>query len=170
MLEIEHPDLDIKLTEVKNLDEICQIELDDYNKPYITIYSFERHKKYVDDDDILHLTVYHKKKKYLVGYIIIVGIKNPDHSLELRKILINEKGKGYGKACLKAVMKYCFDVLRFHRLWLDVYEGNERAKDIYLKMNFTIEGKLREVAYKDDRYQSMYIMSLLEREYRTQNA
>lgn len=50
----------------------------------------------------------------------------------LRRIAISEKGLGYGKESLGAIIKYAFEEMNMNRFWLDVYPFNEGAY-IYMK-------------------------------------
>ena len=57
-------------------------------------------------------------------------------------------------------------MLKYHRLWLDVYTDNEIAINLYRSEGFVQEGILRECKKSGDEYRSMVIMSMLEREYK----
>lgn len=100
-----------------------------------------------------------------VGYLILEGLDDPDHSLLLRRVVIARKGRGYGRAAVALAARYCFEVLGFHRLWLTVALDNHRAADLYRRMGFVEEGIARESAHKHGRYVSMRVMSLLAAEY-----
>ncbi len=63
----------------------------------------------------------------MVGFIILSGIENSNLSLEFKRIVIQEKGKGFGRQSLKLIKDYCFNTLKFHRLWLDVFDDNNKA-------------------------------------------
>ena len=79
--------------------------------------------------------------------------------------MIKEKGKGYGKLAIKEIKKYCFEKLLCHRLWLDVFEFNQRAIHVYKKLGFHREGVLRECILTSQGYKSLVVMSLLKKEY-----
>jgi RimJ/RimL family protein N-acetyltransferase len=67
------------------------------------------------------------------------------------------------------IKQYCFEQLRFHRLWLDVYADNDRAIHLYRSEGFVEEGKLREIRKDGDQYRSMFLFSILENEWKAQN-
>lgn len=54
---------------------------------------------------------------------------------------------------------------RAHRLWLDVFEHNERARALYTSEGFTVEGVLREHVNLHGQWRSLVLMSMLSREY-----
>ena len=66
---------------------------------------------------------------------------------------------------LGEVIRIAFDELSAHRLWLDVFEHNARARHLYESLGFVQEGVLREAFYRDGKHYSLILMSLLDREY-----
>ena len=90
--------LELKLTSPKDLAEIITIESDPENMTFIGAYSFERHQQVIDNKDELHLTFAANER--LIGYAILMGLENPNNAIELKRITIAEKGKGYGRAAL----------------------------------------------------------------------
>jgi len=79
-------------------------------------------------------------------------------------IAIGEKSewdKGYGTDALNAIADFGFGELRLERIWLDVYEGNDRAQRSYLKAGFTTEGTMRRAIFKHGDFADVLRMSLL---------
>lgn len=74
------------------------------------------------------------------------------------------RGKGYGKMVMEMVVKYGFDYLNMHRLWLLVLETNERAKHVYESVGFKEEGRYRESIFRDGKYYDYICMSVLKEE------
>lgn len=91
-----------------------------------------------------------------VGYVILANLHK---SVELRRIVVAEKGRGYGRAAVRQIKRLVFEELGAPRPWLDVKENNSRARHIYTSEGFTIEGTSRECL------EPLVIMSILEREY-----
>ena len=67
-----------------------------------------------------------------------------------------------------ALLDFGFGQLRLERLWLDVYDFNERARRSYEKCGFVLEGKQRHAAYKLGRFIDVYLMAILRSEWETQ--
>jgi RimJ/RimL family protein N-acetyltransferase len=87
-------------------------------------------------------------------------------------ISIGEKGewnKGYGTDALNAICDFGFGELRLHRIELEVYAGNARARRSYEKAGFTLEGTLRERHFAEGRHEDVLIMSLLRAEWEAQD-
>lgn len=56
-------------------------------------------------EDILHLSIEERSTNKLIGYVILAGITNPNHNIEFRRIVISDKGHGFGRETLKLVKK-----------------------------------------------------------------
>jgi diamine N-acetyltransferase len=106
----------------------------------------------------------------IAGYAILSGIQSPHSNVELTRIVIAEPGKGFGKAALRLIQKRVFEEYQAHRLWLDVFEYNHRARRAYEAVGFKLEGILREAIKRKKTYDSLVIMSMLEQEYRARGS
>jgi RimJ/RimL family protein N-acetyltransferase len=71
---------------------------------------------------------------------------------------------GYGTDTMRAVCRFGFEMMNLHRIELEVYADNERARHVYEKVGFVLEGCRRQALYKYGRYGDVLIMSLLEGE------
>ncbi len=74
-------------------------------------------------------------------------------------------GKGYGPAAFALLLEFCFGELNLHRVWLRVYDFNQRGIKAYQKLGFKEEGRLREAFYREGAYHDVIFMSLLKREW-----
>lgn len=77
---------------------------------------------------------------------------------------LSKRGKGLGKESMQLIMKYCFDELKFERLYLDHYTGNP-AGFLYQKLGFQYEGVLRKNCRKNGKLYDVHLMSILRDEY-----
>lgn len=155
--------LEFCTTRPEYLDLISSIEKN--NSKFVFVWSKERHMEAINRMDEMHISVINAGTSELVGYILLAGIGGEDKSLEFRRMAIAAQGRGYGRTSVRFIKKYCFEVLRYHRLWLDVYTDNERAIGLYASEGFVKEGLLRECKKHVEGYRSMLIMSMLEHEY-----
>lgn len=73
---------------------------------------------------------------------------------------------GYGSEATRLMMAYAFNTLGLHRIELEVYTFNPRARHVYEKLGFVVEGELRDVLYMDGEFHSATVMSMLEHEFR----
>lgn len=157
--------INLRNTTKDDIDFICDLESDIENSQFIIPWSKVKHLNSLTDDNLLHLIIEDKNNNTRVGYIILAGIRNPNQSLELIRITIGSKGKGYGNEVLKIIKDWTFNKFKANRLWLDVKVNNTRAMHLYKKQGFTVEGTLRECLKNRNGYESLHIMSILKREY-----
>jgi diamine N-acetyltransferase len=101
-----------------------------------------------------------------IGYVIVYGLTDPNQNLCIQRIVITQKGKGYGKATLRLIQELAFGTWNAHRLWLDVKDFNDRARHVYESVGFQFEGILRDVVKVEDRFESYAILSILKPEYK----
>jgi hypothetical protein len=65
-----------------------------------------------------------------LGYVILAGLLDPNKRIELRRIVILEKGQGYGKATIELTKDLAFKTYQAHRLWFDVGAHNHCAQAV----------------------------------------
>jgi len=156
--------LALRITEDSDLAYVVAAEQDEENRRYVSQQSVDTHKAMMLDENYLHMVVEDKSGR--VGYVILRGLKNASGCLELMRVLITDKGKGYGRETLRLAKAYVFEQLNAHRFWLDVVEYNTRACNLYLSEGFVQEGILRECDLFEGQYHSLILMAILEEEYR----
>jgi RimJ/RimL family protein N-acetyltransferase len=164
--KIENEIIGLTETISEDIQLICQIEKDPSNNSLIISYDKDRHQSVIESKDEEHLTIWEKKTKKIIGFIILAGLDNPNLSLEFRRIVIQSKGNGFGRLSLRLIKQHCFERLKFNRLWLDVFDDNERAINLYETEGFQIEGHLREVVRQGAVYRDLILLSMLAREYK----
>ena len=162
---IQNNPITIGATAEADLDTILAMERSDDNTPYIRQWSREKHLEAISDKNIGHFVIQSADDEKIVGYIILIGLENPDKGVEFKRIVINEKGNGYGRAAVRFIKKYVFEELGFHRLWLEVLENNNRAYQLYKSEGFVDEGIHRESLRQGETYLSLIVMSMLRHEY-----
>lgn len=155
----------IRSTQQDDLEFVINAEREEDNAQYVGQWTKEQHLNALTQKDIMHLIVEEAISSKIVGYVIIAGLQNPNRSIEFRRIVITEKGKGLGRETLKLIKKIVFEQLKAHRLWLDVRYKNHRAQNLYQSEGFTKEGVLRECILYNGSYESLIVMSILEMEY-----
>jgi RimJ/RimL family protein N-acetyltransferase len=65
---------------------------------------------------------------------------------------------------MRTLCRFGFESMSLHRIQLDVYAGNDRARHVYEKIGFRLEVTKRQAIYKFGRYLDVHIMGLLEGE------
>jgi len=73
----------------------------------------------------------------------------------------DDTGHGHGYDALRALIDFGFGELRLERIWLDVYDDNERARRVYQRVGFVHEGTLRHAAYRAGAHHDVHRMAIL---------
>jgi RimJ/RimL family protein N-acetyltransferase len=149
-----------------DLDYIMKMERTPENASFVRQWPIEQHQSAISDENMAHLIVQKSSDNKAIGYIILIGLKNPDKSIEFKRIVIEEKNEGFGKESLQLVKKTAFENLGAHRLWLEVMEHNEPAIQLYRSEGFTCEGLHRESLKQGEHFVSLRVMSMLAHEYK----
>ncbi|KPQ37291.1 MAG: Acetyltransferase [Phormidesmis priestleyi Ana] len=162
-------------TAISDLDFVVATEQAPENARYIGQWSKARHKAAIASSEEAHyiVTIVTRSATEFpqrLGYVILTGITNPDLSLGIKRIVITQKGKGYGRQALRLAKALAFEQYGCHRLWLDVVLKNSRAKALYESEDFVLEGIIRDGYKTATGYESMALMSLLAPEYFAQQA
>ena len=102
----------------------------------------------------------------VTGFAILEGVGSANQCIRLRRIAVQDAGRGVGSRLLRSVLNVCFNDLAAHRVELLVFPENERAYRVYLKTGFAEEGVVRDLHRNDDgSFRSMRLMSLLRPEW-----
>jgi diamine N-acetyltransferase len=146
-----------------DVPQICALERRPDFHGLVGAWPAEEHLRCLADQDARYLVADHDGE--MLGFSILFGILSPHRSVELKRIVVASPGKGLGKEILRLIIRKAFNEYGAHRLWLDVFEHNLRAQSAYSGVGFRREGMLREAVYRDGKYYSLILMSLLDREY-----
>lgn len=77
----------------------------------------------------------------------------------------DEWSKGYGGEAIQLLVRHAFETLNLNRVWLRVYEYNERARRCYERIGFRLEGVLRQDHFIQGRYWDTLTMAILREEW-----
>jgi diamine N-acetyltransferase len=157
--------LRLRPTMLSDLDFVQSIEDDAANRPFITPWERVQHEGAIRFPDFRHFIVEAGDDWASAGFVILQGCRNPHGSVELKRLVMQPKGRGYGRICVRLLAEMAFRDLGAHRFWLDVKEQNERALALYRDEGFVEEGRLRESVKSDAGYESLIVMSLLRAEH-----
>jgi len=162
--------LRLRPTMLSDLDFVVSVENDPANLPFITPWERTQHESAVRFPDFRHFVIEAGVGAGgRDGFVILQGCRNPHGSVELKRLVLQPKGRGLGRQCVRLLKQMAFRDLHAHRFWLDVKSLNARALALYESEGFTVEGRLREsVRIRSegaDGYDSLVVMSMLDREY-----
>lgn len=126
----------IRRARIADADFMQSVELEPDNSPWVANWSLGWRITKFGDEDFLQ-TVIEKTDGTPIGILIFRGMRNVREKLELKRIALIEKGKGYGKEVLYLAQKLAFDVFETPYLYLGTKETNVRAQSIYKATGFT---------------------------------
>jgi len=116
--------------------------------------------------DDLDFIIYYEGKK--AGRISITKIDFRHQKGEYGIVVQKDfRGKRIAYEASILLIDYVFQNLPINKITLEVYENNEKAIKLYEKLGFIKEGLLREEFLKNGRFQNVYRMSVLAKEWNT---
>ncbi len=83
-------------------------------------------------------------------------------------IMIGDKAywsNGYGTDAIVTLLRLAFHEMGLNRVWLHVFDFNERAIACYTKCGFREEGRLRQHRFTEGRYVDTLVMGVLREEF-----
>lgn len=148
--------------------ELVEIEKALGSRGFVGHDSEDKHLSYLTNNDVAYWVITPKNKQLMIGYVILQGLKGTlrNGSVELKRIALTERNQGYGQEIIELIKDISFNHLEAHRLWLAVFDNNDRAIHVYKREGFSVEGTLRECVRVEDDFASLVILSMLEPEYR----
>lgn len=119
-----------------------------------------------EQPDRLDLAVIDKAAGRCVGEVVLNQWDEGNRSCNFRT-LIGPAGRdrGLGTEALRLIVGYGFEQLGLHRISLDVYAFNPRARHVYEKVGFVAEGVLRDALRYADGWVDATVMSILDHEW-----
>lgn len=75
-------------------------------------------------------------------------------------------GQGYGTDTVRTICRFGFGMMNLHRIELEVFAGNDRARGVYDRLGFREEAVRREAHFAFGAYTDVVVMGLLEGELR----
>lgn len=104
---------------------------------FVVNHDLDRHVANLRDSSQLCLRIIVDDR--LVGYFVLVP-EDDGKSVEFRRIVVAEKGRGIGQRAITLMEQFCRDELGRVRVWLDVFEHNDRGRHIYKKLGYRYIG------------------------------
>ena len=147
-----------------DIDTIINLESHKDNRNFLWIGTYEEHQAEIKDKNHLLFVFKRKEDNLTIGFALI-RLDFKSEIFELRRIAISNKGIGYGKEVMTALLKYAFEDININRFWLDVYPDNAIGIKLYKGLGLHCDGVLRQ-NYKSERgYLDQIIYSMLKSEY-----
>ncbi|UIJ58063.1 GNAT family N-acetyltransferase [Amycolatopsis acidiphila] len=111
--------------------------------------------------------VTHREDGRFLGDLALNDIDADNESAAFRIALApGAVGRGYGTEATRLVLEFAFETVGLHRVSLEVYDFNSRARRAYEKCGFVAEGVLRDALCWEGKRHHAVVMSVLAPQWR----
>ena len=125
--------VEIREALLEELPFFVKMEMAGDTVEFVIPYSFDKHSIEFNKENTIYLSIVDEEK--LVGFIIL-ALEPDGVSVEFRRIVVSEKGRGIGQLAITAMEDFCKVKLNCKRIWLDVFGFNQRGRYIYEKFGY----------------------------------
>lgn len=122
-------------------------------------------KSMVETGKVVQMIICTREDDRPVGSVYIRDI-DPENKKGEYGIFIGEAdalGKGYGTQAARLMIKYAFEELKLHRLFLRVFADNKAAIKSYEKAGFEKEAYLKEDVCVNGEFRDIILMAIINR-------
>lgn len=122
-----------------------------------------------EHDDRLDLAIVERATGESVGEVVLTELDVHNRSCSFRIALFGRRffGRGLGTEASRMILGYAFETVGVHRIELEVYAFNPRARRVYEKIGFVHEGTKRDALCWDGEWIDAHTMALLGDEWVT---
>src|SRR4051794_30745882 len=117
--------------------------------------------------DRLDLAIVERGTGECVGEAVLNDLDASNRSCSFRIALFGRRffGRGLGAEASRMILSHAFDVVGVHRVELEVYAFNPRARHVYEKIGFVHEGTKRDALRWDGEWIDAHTMAVLAHEW-----
>lgn len=134
------------------------------NDPDWTLENVEKwYSTRAEHDDRIDLSIIERATGEWAGEVVLNELNVHNQSCGFRIVLQGPRfyGRGLGSEATRLVVDYAFGVVGIHRIELQVYAFNPRARHVYEKIGFVHEGTMREALLWDGEWVDCHLMGML---------
>ncbi|MFI9077270.1 GNAT family N-acetyltransferase [Streptomyces sioyaensis] len=115
-----------------------------------------------DRADRLDLAVEDRESGAFLGELALSQIDQDNAHGDFRIVLVpSATDRGIGSEAIRLLLDYAFERVGLHRVRLEVFDYNPRARRAYEKCGFEVEGRLREALHWDGEWHDVLVMAAL---------
>jgi len=120
-----------------------------------------------DHDDRLDLAIVERAAGEYVGEVVLNELDVDNESCSLRIALVGARafGRGLGSEAIRLILEHAFETVGLHRVSLEVFDFNPRARHVYEKIGFVREGTRRDALRWQDAWVDAHDMAILADEW-----
>ena len=171
--------VNLRAVERKDLEEIMKWvndrEVTKYLSAFLYPVSRAEEEKFLEramshNDTEKNLVMETKEGDY-IGQISLHKIDWKNRNAELGIVIGNKEywGKGYGTDAIKILLNHAFNQMNLYKVYLRVFDYNQRGVRCYEKCGFKEEGRLRKGQFYGGKYYDVILMGILKDEFEKVN-
>jgi RimJ/RimL family protein N-acetyltransferase len=122
--------------------------------------------------DRLDLSIIDRASGQWAGEVVLNNLDTANRSCGFRILLRSAefRDRGLGTEASRLALAHAFEVVGVHRVELQVYAFNPRAKHVYDKLGFRYEGTRRQALRWDGQWIDSHVLAILASEWRAGRA
>lgn len=159
----------LRIATPADIPAILALEQTPFARQFVGQWSEDRHAAALNSGDARYY-ISETESGEIQAYSILRGLSEDSRAIELKRIVVAVPERGLGRRILRELQRIAFHELGAHRLFLDVFEDNARARHLYESLGFRYEGVMRDAAHRNGQWCNLHLMSILETEYGAHNA
>lgn len=169
----QSPDSSLKITlRSPRIDDVS-IYFQYLQNPNITIWledACQQPLSYQNVNDFVMAPAWYRRSiEYNGAFVGLTGLEEPDLLRKVARffVVIGDPsiwGKGFGEQVLRMVANQGFETLGLRKIVSNYMEPNVASRIIHERVGFSVEGQLRQDAWRDDRWVDQVLVSLLPEE------
>lgn len=137
---------------------------------YQALFTRESHRAWIRDmvetGKVVQMMICEEETDIPVGSVYLRDINPQHHKAEYGIFIGGEgaRGRGYGTQAARLMIRYAFEELKLHRLFLRAFAENRQAIRSYEKAGFVQEAYLHDDVCIDGVYRDIVLMGIWEQE------
>jgi diamine N-acetyltransferase len=152
--------ISLRKARFEDLPFLMALEQETCRQGFTGTNSEEEHRGWMQEADYAYWII--EEGGDAAGFVILSGLASGNRSILIKRVAVAAPGRGLGREAMRQVLRLAFDTYGAHRVWLDVYPENERARRAYRALGFQEEGLMRECIWSEGQFRSLILMSVLE--------
>lgn len=126
----------------------------------------EIYDRWAAADDRIVWALVERSSGAVVGEALLMDHDPGNRSCGFRIWISGARDRGVGTEATRLAVDHAFTTSGLHRVQLEVYAFNPRARRVYEKVGFVLEGTQREALLFDGEWVDLHLMGMLEQDWR----
>ena len=102
----------------------------------------------------------------VIGEVLLTELDEGNRSCGFRIWIAGAHGRGLGTEATRLAVRHGLEFCGLNRIQLEVYAFNPRARRVYEKVGFVLEGTMRQALRFDDGWVDAHLMAVLAEDWR----